>query len=367
MENFLILKDTATMTQKDFRKNTSIIEPISYECSSSLSSGNDFALKLPYRPSDNIAIGDWLDYPSDVAFSGIIYSMEIDKKKGVVTYKGMSALGVLDGCPKPGTAYQPLYLFDPEGNRASYYTDDDPSNPLYNAKNVLQHFADHAGYPIRFTESQYIPQATFEAVGKDFGHGYIRSDSSVLTAESLSTFGLLKRYYERSLQKPVISRDTRGVPDKVFNIDLKPREKKTYVVTDEAAIFTTSMNYNGARNSSYLSYITGYNPGNVDIKLVNNMPCSNALYKGFLQRHNYLGHEDDISQDDLESICKEYLTTTLVDGKISIDPSKIEADLGDLIEFYDPDLGLRTQEKQLTEKILTITKDSVNLDFTIGG
>jgi len=367
VDNYLILKDSS-FNAKDFRKNTSIIEPLLYECSHSNNSGNDFSLKLPYYASDNIDIGDWLEYPENVAFSGMIYSKEIDKQKGVVTYRGSSSFGVLNGCPKPGVSYQRLYLYDPNGSRGSYYAADDPTNPIYNAKNVFQFLADKAGYPIRFTESKYIPQATFEALGKDYGYGYYQIDCSILTTEALSIFELLKRYYERANQKAVISRSTGGVPNKIFNIDFKPRESKVYFVTDEPAVFTTAMNYNGARNSSYLAYIElGSMPLKAKTALVSGMPFADNKYSGFMQKQSYLGHEDDVTQEELRNTVNEYLSTSLVDGKVTINPQKISADIGDLISFVDSDLGVTTDAKILREKILRIEHGNATLDFVVGG
>ena len=360
MDNYIVIKDLSSLEAK------SILKPIFFESSHSIDSGNDFTMKIPFRPSDDINLGDWIAYPDAVEFSGIIYSREIDKKNGIATYKGTTTLGVLAGCPSPGITSRRFTFYDPNGTMFYRYMNDDPTNPYYKAPNIFNWLAAAAGYPVGFSEDGYIPQETFEMLGKhavysdqDFYYIYL----DVMMEDGQSIFDLIRNYYRLTWQKAIV---TDGVGANVFMVTTKPRESKTYVVTNEDAVFVTSMNYNGARNSSYLVYIT--NDGKVSSPgLVSGMPYANAMYKGLMQRQKYFGHEDNVSQEMLIQNCTEFMNSSLTDGKITINPTKMSADIGDLIRFYDPELHLMTDYKVLTEKVLTINSGNVKLDYVLGG
>ncbi len=361
MDNYLVIKDTLTMKPKRFNSAHSAIEPVRCIISDSIRQGNDIELTIPYRATDELEIGDWVEVPSTDGkiWGGLILGKTIDKSRNSVTFRGASARGSLGGvrvCNNSDAIYK---LYDPEGSRASEY---ETGNYTHNMRKILEHYNLAWGLPVEFTESAYIPQQIFV----DFAvanTGYYVFEGVPYIEWSIIDW--LNEYYKVCHQKSVML-----VPSSVSNllrVDMCPSVKHRYVITDETVIMSIGLGYTGVATRTKLAYIN--NNGDVAYQRFvagSFDPSPSDLPNKMLQRYDF-GTESNNAYSDLR-LKNELLRIANVsplETSIKINPEKLEADVGDVVEFVDTDLNITT-EQTIIEKKLKIVGSNVSFEYVTG-
>lgn len=362
MDNYLIIKDSTTMKAKRFNSAHSAIEPISCTISDSLGAGNDIEFTTRYQVSDELALGDWVEVPSTdgKVWGGLVFGKTIDKAKNTVTWKGVSARGMLGGVRVVNNGQAVWELYDPEGSKASEYSSGDKS---HNMRKLLEFYNISWGLPIEFTESEYIPQQVFVDYGAPYTGYYVLAGVPDYTKTIIEW---LNDYLNVCRQKSVML--TPSSSSNILRVDMRPSVLHKYLITDEPVIMSEGIGYNGYATTANLAYIN--DSGNVAYQrflLSGYDPSPSDLTKKLLQRYTFGETSNHTSFNDLQLKNKllDIVNVSPLETSVKINPEKLDADVGDTVELNDPDLNV-TSKQAIIEKRLIISATNVNFEYITG-
>lgn len=362
MDNYLVIKDTTTMKPKRFNSQRSAIEPIKCVISDSIGSGNDIEFTVPYRVSDELALGDWVEVPSTdgKVWGGLVFGKTIDKAKNTVTWKGVSARGMLGGVRVCNNGKAIWSLYDPQGSKASEYTS---GTYDHNMRKIFEFYNTSWGLPVEFTESEYIAQQTFVDYATQQTGYYVFEGVPFL---QWTIIDWLNEYLKQCRQKSVMLVPTSA--SNILRVDMRPSVQHRYVITDEPVVVSEGYGYTGYATSAKLAYIndsgdvayqyfraTGYDPSPSDL--------TNKL----LQRYAYGANNDGTawSEQKLKFELMAIKNVSPLETSVKLNPEKLDADVGDTVELIDPDLNI-TSIQSVTEKRLIISSSNVNFEYITG-
>lgn len=367
MENYLIIRDPATLKPKRLNASHSSIEPLEFCCYYNLDKGNELTLKMPFNYSDELNIGDWVECPSDDGnvYGGIVLGKSIDKQKGIVTYSGLSARGCLNGVAIPTagnyTGYPvlvPLEFYDLNGSKSSEYMSGTVNHNIWRYLDACNsYFWD---IPCTFNEgtANYIPYSVFQQKGEDHGSYYQFSIINALHKgqyTNYTPYSLLTKYYEMTGQKFKISTPTASY--RFFDVDISPSVNHKYLITDEEVIYTQGFPaanvylWAGSSTNTKVCYVDN-NDAIVMRSGFSAFPIRDGKFNGFTQFYNvYYNTKDDgtvYPEEEREAYIKQQLlagtNSSPLQTQIKIDSQKLSADVGDTVTLIDEDLEVTSNQ-----------------------
>lgn len=381
MDSYLIIKDKTTLKPKRLNSASAVIEPSSCVIAENLVSGNDIEFTMPFRATDSLKLGDWVEVPSEdgKVYGGVVLGKTINKKAGSVTYKGVSARGALNGVAfRSYSVGNPLDYFTSNGNlefydlngaKTSEYTTGSVGHNvarLLNACNTAWW-----NIPCYFNEgtANYIPYEKFQSDAEDKSTYYQFRVPCKLSSDSdgyltYTPFTLISNYYRITNQKAKMVTPTAA--GRLFEVNFCPAGSHRYVITDEQVIYSQ-----GTRKANVIASI-----GSSAMYFDDNGDPQEATYNQFPLTQGALGfsqmwqvyYEFGWDPDELTKFLLQELikadNAAPVSTQVEIDPSKLNADVGDTVTLVDPDLEI-TSKQVVKEKTFTIDHGNAKITYTM--
>ena len=374
---YLIIKDQSTLKPKRLNSSSSVIEPIEFICSENLKNGNDLSLKMKFRASDELELGDWVECPTDDGriYGGIVLGKSINKKTGIVTYSGLSARGALDGPALPTNSNNagyptlfPLEFYDLVGSKSTEYNYGTENHSIERYLNACNSYFWHM--PCYFYEgvSDYIPYSIFQQRGEDCGGYYRFQIVNAFHKEQYtnwSPYRIATEYYNKTDQKMIIQPSASA--NEFFQVQFTPSVTHKYLITDEEVIYTSGFQqknvfaWPGSSSTNTVVYVDNNDAVNIGHGF-SALPITNSKAQGLNQFWNvYNSHKEDgtnYSQEERDKYLVQQLLSSEnsapLQTQITLNPAKISADVGDKVTLIDEELNI-TSNQIIDEKVFELS------------
>lgn len=348
-------------TYSGFSKADAII-PISYTVSASLGSGNDMELKLYYEDAKGVNLGNIIDVGA-AEFLSIIRSKEIDRKNKIITFRGSSLLGALNGCPtefgaENGGSIRNMWFFNPSSaSFRNHYNSDSTSDPHYNFAVFCNFISNRWGLPILFSESEYQTEDWFiENATSGTGNYY-----TTLDIGKRMFFDVISEFCLKNDKKPIIRGTSSG-----YEIDFKNASEVTHFLTDEQAIFSEEIGetINVDWNRPWIYYLDLFVTNNVTSSRADDFRPGSQLYPGYGMNGAYV---EGKSYEEAFNEFKEKVKQRKIKTEFTASADKFAGEIGDYVTLVDAELGIHSERSRIIEKVLTMEGTSQKITFNIGG